>query len=176
VLREPLERELVLREPPDRDEVDREDEEREPLEREPPERDVLDVPDLPARVAAPLRAAVLRLAAVRLRVAAPFLAAAERDLELLPPRTLLSSSSAKPRSSSTAPRISFGEFSPASAIARATRFRIPLARSLLNRSLSSDAFAIPFLLHRGLPAGRISTRMRQNLRSGVRCVFVKGAD
>jgi hypothetical protein len=132
--REPPLRELLLRElPPDeRDELDR-------------ELLLLDVPDLRARVVAALRAAVLRLADSRLRVAAPFFAAAERDFELLPPRTLLSSSSARPRSSSTVPRTSFGEFCPASAIARATRLRMPLSRSLLNRSLSSDALAIRFL-------------------------------
>jgi len=109
------------REPPDeRDEVDR----------EPELRELLDVPDLRARVVAALRAAVLRFVASRLRVAAPFFAAAERDFELVPPRTLLSSSSASPRSSSTVPRTSFGEFAPASAIARATRLRMPLWRSL----------------------------------------------
>jgi hypothetical protein len=156
LLREPVEREVdlereldPLREPPDeRDDVDFAAEERELLLREledpEPER---------ARVAAPLRAAVLRLAAARLRVAAPFFAAAERDLALLPPRTLLSRSSASPRSSSTALRTSFDELSPASAIARAVRLRIPLARSFLNRSLSSDALAIPFSPPEGV-AGR----------------------
>jgi hypothetical protein len=87
-----------------------------------------------------------------LRVAAPFFAAAERDFALLPPRTLLSSSSARPRSSSTVPRTSFDELSPASAIARAARLRTPALRSLLNRSLSRDGLAIRFLL--GQVAGR----------------------
>jgi hypothetical protein len=152
LLREPLERddpplrELLERDdPPDRDDrPDRDDppDERDDVERELLLRDVLDVPDLRARVVAPFFAAVLRLAAARLRVAAPFLAAAERDFDELPPLTLLSSSSARPRSSSTVPRTSFGEFSPASAIARATRLRIPLSRSLLNRSLSRGDLAI----------------------------------
>lgn len=156
-------RELLLREPlllPD---------ERDDVDRELLLRDVLDVPDLRERVAAPFFAAVLRLADARLRVAAPFFAAAERDFELEPPRTLVSSSSARPRSSSTVPRTSFGELLPASAIARATRLRIPLARSLLNRSLSRDALAIRFLLRR-LQAGRSSTRPRKNLRPGAQRV------
>jgi hypothetical protein len=137
-------RELLDREPPLRELLDRDDppDERDDVERELLLRDELDVPDLRARVEAPFFAAVLRLAAARLRVAAPFLAAAERDFDELPPLTLLSSSSARPRSSSTVPRTSFGEFSPASAIARATRLRIPLSRSLLNRSLSRGDLAI----------------------------------
>jgi hypothetical protein len=140
---DPLERELLLPLPL-RELLDREDppDERDEVERELLLRAVLDEPDLRARVVAPFFAAVLRLVAARLRVAAPFFAAAERDFDELPPRTLLSSSSARPRSSSTVPRTSFGEFSPASAIARATRLRIPLSRSLLNRSLSRGDLAI----------------------------------
>jgi hypothetical protein len=164
-LRELLLRELLLREPPLR--------ELPPLdERDELLRDELlllrDDPEavLRARVAAPFCADVLRLAAARLRVAAPFFAAAERDFALLPPRTLLSSSSARPRNSSTVPRTSFGELLPASAMARATRLRIPLARSLLNRSLSRDALAIRFLLGR-LQAVRSSTRTPKTLRAGV---------
>jgi hypothetical protein len=155
-----------------------------PLLRDPPderddvERDELELlPDF-ARVAAPLRAAVLRLAAARLRVLAPFFAAAERDFELDPPRTLLSSSSARPRNSSTVPRTSLGELLPASAIARATRLRIPLARSLLKRSLSRPDLAIRLLLRR-LQAGCSSTRLRKNLRTGAQSArgegFVKRA-
>ena len=66
------------REPPERDELlDRELELRELVEREEP--DELPVVAFFARVAAPFFAAVLRLAASRLRVPAAFLAAAERD-------------------------------------------------------------------------------------------------
>jgi hypothetical protein len=141
--REPLLRDPVERVPPLRELLDRDDppDERDDVERELVLREVLEVPDLRARVVAAFFAAVLRLAAARLRVAAPFFAAAERDFDELP-RSLLSSSSARPRSSSTVPRTSFGEFSPASAIARATRLRIPLSRSLLNRSLSRGDLAI----------------------------------
>jgi hypothetical protein len=107
------------------------------------ELDVRDVPDDDrfARVAAPALAAVLRLAAARLRVAAPFFAAAERVL-FAPPRALPSIASASERSSSTVLCTSFEELSPASAIARAARLRRPLARSLSNRSLSSVGFAM----------------------------------
>jgi hypothetical protein len=135
--RVPLDRVLLARVPlervpPDRDDVERELELRE-----------LDPPDVArfARVAAPVFAAVLRLAAARLRVAAPFFAAVERDLPA-PPRALLSIVSASERSSSTVLCTSFEELSPASAIARAARLRSPLARSLLNRSASSVAFAM----------------------------------
>jgi hypothetical protein len=83
-----------------------------------------------------------------LRVAAPFLAAADREREDVPPRTLLSSSSARPRSSLTAPCTSLGAFSPASAIARAVRLRMPLSRSFLKRSLSRPDLAIRLLLRR----------------------------
>ena len=136
--REPPERDAVERDPPERDEVDREELERVELERDEPE------PLALARVVAAFFAAVLRLAAARLRVAAAFFAAAARDFDVEPPppRALFSIWSASPRSSSTVLRTSFPELSPASAIARAARFRNPLLRSLLNRSLSSVALAI----------------------------------
>ncbi len=167
--------------PPLRDELDRDDEllrdellraepdrvdpplrepdplERDDVDREPLDRDELDVPDLRARVVAPFFAAALRLAVARLRVAAPFFAAAERDFDELPPRTLLSSSSARPRSSSTVPCTSRGALVPASAIARAARLRMPLSRRRLKRSLSRADLAIRLLLHLGC-GRRISTR------------------
>ena len=76
------------RELPDRDPVERE---REDVERDELDRDELDdEPDF-ARVDAAFFAAVLRFVAARLRVAAPFFAAAERDFEVdPPPRALFS--------------------------------------------------------------------------------------
>ncbi len=136
--------------------------------RAPPLRELLEPLDF-ARVAAPLRAAVLRLAAVRLRVAAAFFPPAERPLDVdPPPRALLSIWSASPRSSSTVLRTSFDELSPASAIARAARLRKPLARSLLNRSLSSVALA---MFSSCLATGRVVSSIGDAvpLRSGRDC-------
>ena len=173
LLRDELLRDELLRDAPDRDDpplrelepLDRDDVDREPVDREPLDRDELDVPDLRARVAAAFFAAALRLADDVLRVAAPFFAAAERDFDELPPRTLLSSSSARPRSSSTVPCTSRGALVPASAIARAARLRMPLSRSRLKRSLSRADLAIRLLLHLGC-GRRISTRPRAVLRRG----------
>ena len=137
-LRDFVLRDEVLRdddEPPVRDELLR--------DADPPLRD--DAPDPPdaffARVAAAFFAAVLRFVAARLRVVAAFCAASERAF-FGPPRARSSSWSATLRSSSTVPRTSLPELSPASAIARAARLRRPLCRSFLNRSLSNDALAI----------------------------------
>jgi hypothetical protein len=154
VEREPLDRAVPPeRVPPERVPPDRELLDRElllarvPLERVPLDRDdvarELEVPDVArfARVAAAVLAAALRLVAARLRVAAPFFAAAERVF-FPPPRALSSRVSARERNSSTVFCTSFEELSPASAIARAARFRRPLARSLSNRSLSSVGFAM----------------------------------
>ena len=90
------------------------------------------------RVWAALRAALLRLAAFFLRVAAAF--RAPTSCGVLPPGKRRSSSAATARTSLIAFCADFGSFLPsavACASARATLLRRPLARSLSKTSFST---------------------------------------